>query len=242
MNSDHARSGCMITARLAPAATAAALALALAAPGAARADDPPTLAIQGQGIAFATPDTATFSVGVRSAAHQRTTARSRANARTAAVLRALAAGGVPRDQITTSGIQLSRTTLHGRPFYSAANTIDVRVTRVAGLGRLLDAMTAAGADSIDGPSFAFSDPSAGRADAARAALTDARHRADDIAAAAGERITGIQSIVVDPDSGPQPYAGGAESAPAAKQAPTQVSPGRQEVDATVDVVYTIAPA
>ncbi len=224
----------------------AAITLAGVAPAAAHAQDASTLTIQGAGVAFVVPDTATFEAEARSGARSRTTARSRANKRTAAIIAALTKSGVPRAEITTSGVSLSRTTLRRKPFFLARNTISARVTKIATLGPLLDAVTKAGADSIDGPEFSFSDPSAGRAEATRNALADARRRADDIAAAAGQRVTGIRSLVVDPSSGPQPYAGGdaqAVSAPERdKDAPTKISPGREQVDSTVEVVYTIAPA
>lgn len=232
-----------------PPALAAALAVLTLAlgPAAARAADPPTLTIDGNGVAYVAPDLATLDIGVRSASASPVTARSRANARTRRVLAAITALGVPRTQVTTSGVSLTRTQVRkGLVRYGAANTIDVRITDVTKVGPVVDAVTRAGADSVDGPSFSFSDPSAGRAQATRNALADARRRADDAAAAVGQRVTGVQSIVIDPATGPQPYATGGSakaSAPSADVAtPTQVSPGRQEVDATVEVVYTIAPA
>ena len=70
--------------------------------------------------------------------------------------------------------------------------------------------------------------------------------ADDAAAATGQKVTGIRSIVVDPSSGPAPASGGVSkqaASPAADSgSTTPVSAGRQQVDATVEVVYTLAPA
>lgn len=221
---------------------------ALLVPASALADDTtPTLTIDGSGVAFVVPDVATLHVQVRSGSASRVTARSRANLRTRKVLAAIVALGVPRAQITTSGVTLSRTQVRkGKVFYGATNDLDVRLTDVAKVGPVEDAVTRAGADAVDGPSFTFSDPSAGRAEATRSALADARRRADDAAAAAGQKVTGVRSIVVDPDSGPQPYASGGSakaSAPstAADTVATPVSAGRQEVDATVEVVFTMAP-
>jgi uncharacterized protein YggE len=233
------------------AALAATLSLA-AVPAAAHAEDvpPPTLSISGAGTVLVTPDVATLDVEVRSGSARRQTARSRANLRTQAVMAALAAQSVARTQITTTGLHLTRTQVSRRKvFYGATNTISVRLTDVRQVGPVIDAVTKAGADGVDGPQFAFSSPSAGRAEATRAALADARRRADDAAAAAGQRVTGVRSIVVDPggdyDSASGGYAKGAAdaSAPARRPStPTPVSAGRQEVTATVDVVYTIAPA
>jgi uncharacterized protein YggE len=230
------------------AAACAAIALALVPATAARAADAPaTLAIDGTGVALVTPDVATMSIEVRSSASTRQRARLHANQRTRHVLSALAAKGIPRGKITTTGVSLSRTkNRKHKTVYNARNAIDVRIMDVAKVGPVVDAVTRAGADGIDGPFFSFSDPSAGRAEATRLALADARRRADDAAAAAGQRVTGIRSIVIDPAEPPASASASAglakTSAPAFTDAePTQVSPGRQEVSATVEVIYTIAP-
>jgi uncharacterized protein YggE len=230
-----------------PAITAACAALVLAlAPAAAQAADEATLAIDGTGIALVAPDVATLSVEVRSAASTRQSARRKCNARTRHVLAALAAQGVPRADLTTSGVSLDRTQVKKKVRFSATNSISVRLTNVAKVGPVIDAVTKAGADSIDGPQFSFKDPSTGKAEATRAALADARKRADDAAAAVGMHVTGVRSIVIDPASPPESASAGSASktapAPAFTDAePTQVSPGRQEVTVTVEVVFTIAP-
>jgi uncharacterized protein YggE len=230
--------------------TAACVALAVAlVPSAARAaDTPATLAIGGVGIAFVTPDVATLSIGVRSTAGTRQGARGKANTKMRRVLAALAAQGVPRSQLTTTGVTLSRRQASKRKVvFVAENSASLRLTDVAKVGPVVDAATRAGADGIDGPYFSFADPSTGRAEATRLALVDARKRADDAAAAVGQRVTGIRSIVIDPASGPLSASGGDEasaSSPAAfseAREKTEVNAGRQEVTSTVEVVYTIAP-
>jgi uncharacterized protein YggE len=226
-------------------AACAALALALAPAAAQAADAPATLAIDGTGVALVAPDVASLSVEARSSASTRQSARRKCNARTRRVLAALAAQGVPRAELQTSGVSLDRSQVKKKVRFSATNSITVRLTNVAKVGPVIDAVTKAGADSIDGPSFSFQDPSTGKAEATRAALADARRRADDAAAAVGQHVTGIRSIVIDPASSPASATGASldkASSPAFTGAePTQVSPGRQEVTVTVEVVYTIAP-
>lgn len=207
-----------------------------------------TLSVTGNGVVEVAPDLATVSVEVRSTASSATRARSKANARTIRVLAAITKLGIDRGSIQTSGISLSRSQVPGtrrRPahkVYSAANDLTVRTTRISVVGPIVDAATRAGADSIDGPNFTFGDPSAGKAAATRAALADARTRADDAAAAIGYQVIGVKSVAIDPASF-QPQVAAA-AAPAAAQGkaptPTPVDPGRQEVDATVDVVFVIA--
>ena len=119
----------------------------------------------------------------------------------------------------------------------------MRVHDVKSLGATLDAVANAGADSVEAPDFGFADPSQGRLLATRAALADARKRADDAADQTGIRITGVRSVDLDPSSdqsfSDSASSGGSEKAPANE--PTQVSPGTQEFDANVRVVYTAAP-
>jgi uncharacterized protein YggE len=78
--------------------------------------------------------------------------------------------------------------------------------------------------------------------ATRAAIADARRRADDAAAALGYQVTGVQSVQLDPQSQVVVPVAGAPSASAGPSTPTTVHPGVQEVDAQVEIVYTIAPA
>lgn len=231
------------TLTLVPAAVAAPLAHA------AEADTTPTLSIRGTGVTLVTPDVADVDLEVRSGSAQRETARSRANRRTRLVVAALAKQGIARSAITTTGVTLSRTQVRkGKVFYAARNAISVHFADVGKVGPAIDAVTAAGVDAVDGPTFGFSDPSAGRAEATRAAIADARRRADDAAAAAGQRITGVRTIVVDAgDEDPsvaydKASGGTAASAPAAAGVPTTVSAGRREVTATVSVTYTMASA
>ena len=79
----------------------------------------------------------------------------------------------------------------------------------------------------------------------RAALVDARRRADDAAATQGVRITGVRSVVLAPaeiSSGgdDEETSSGAAGGTIRAQAdePTRVSPGTQQFTERVRVVYT----
>jgi len=164
----------------------------------------------------------------------------------AAVLKAVKAGGVAEPDIRTVGltIQRERVGKKRRIRYRAEQAIVVHVRAVAGLAPLIDAVAEAGADSIGDPEFGFADPSAGRTLATRAALADARRRADDAAAVAGLRITGVRTVDLDPqnDAGYSDSANSGSGGSAKADAPTTVSPGTQDFTELVRVVYTAAPA
>jgi uncharacterized protein YggE len=221
--------------------------LVLAAPAASHTDATPTIAADGRGTATLTPDVADFSAGVLRRAPTSAAARRSANARVAAVLRAVRARGVADADVRTVGLQVSRERVgrrgHRRVRYTAAQELSVRVRDVDVLGAILDAVADAGADDVGSPEFGFADPSQGRLLATRAALADARTRAEDAAAHTGVRITGVRTVDVDPQTEP---AGGGEdfSAAAAPKGsePTRVQPGTREFQARVRVIYTAAPA
>jgi uncharacterized protein len=222
----------------------------LAAPAAAQTqpvDTTPTITADGSGTATLTPDVADFFAGVARVAPTSRGARTAANRRMAAVLKAVKAAGVADADIRTVGltIQRERVGKRKRVRYRAEQSIAVHVRAIATLAPLIDAVADAGADQIGDPEFGFADPSAGRALATRAALADARRRADDAAAVAGLRITGVRSVNLDPDSSDgccEDSASDTGGGGSAKSPATTVSPGTQDFTERVRVIYTAAPA
>jgi uncharacterized protein YggE len=236
---------------LVAAACAAAL---LAAPAVAAAqtqtDTTPTVAADGIGTATLTPDIADFAVTVRERGTTSAAARNAANKVTAAVLRLATAAGVAADDQRTIGISISRERMKRKKKptitrYSARQYLQFRVRDIKQLGPLLDGTADAGADQVEGPEFGFADPSAGRLLATRAALADARRRADDAAATSGLRITGVRSVVLAPsdDENCCDDSGGSQKAatPVSGGGATTVSPGSEEFREQVRVIYTAAP-
>ena len=110
---------------------------------------------------------------------------------------------------------------------------------VPGLGRLIDAVADTGVD-VFGPEFGFSDPTLGTILATRAALADARRRADDAAAQLGRRVTGVHSVDLAPGLGGG--FGGDDSESGGAGESIDVLPGEREFVAVVRVLYTVAPA
>lgn len=239
-------------ARLAVIMVAIALSpLAVLAPAAALADTASTtLHVVGNGRVFVTPDRATVTINVNRSAATRQLARRRVNAISARIIGGLVGTGIERPSIQTSSITLnsSQVTIgpvgHRRHRISYNAEIDLTVTtkQIKLLSPLFAIASRDGASSFAGPSFDFSDPSAGLVGATAAALRDARRRADAAAAALGMHVIGVQSVDLDPGSGSAqspsaPAAGG--SAPRSAPPKTPVLTGRQEVDAQVDVVYEL---
>ena len=222
-----------------------AVAAALVVPAAAQAADP-TLSVVGQGSAFVTPDTADVSASVVHTARTANAAREQVARRTNALLAALDRLDVPRADVTTTSVAVSRQFHRKRRpqvTYRAASSLSIHLTDASKAGPVLDALTAAGATDVDGPNFDFSNPSAGQAEAEAAALADARRRADAAAAAVGLRVVGVQAIDLNPGEGISPLtresADVATASAPAPSTPTPVQNGRRQVSATVAVVYVL---
>lgn len=220
---------------------------ALALPTSALADPgTTTLHVVGHGRVFVTPDLATVSIIVNRSAATRELARGRTNRIIASMTSGLVRIGVQRQEIQTSAITLSTSTVRRnhvrRKVYDAEIDLTVTITRISLLSPVFEVASRAGADSYVGPNFGFSNPSAGLIDASAAALSDARRRADAAAAQLGMHVSGVQSVDLDPQSTPLPAAGapGSSSAPTSLQSTTPVLPGRAEVDADVEVIYNLS--
>jgi uncharacterized protein len=232
------------------AAAVAVLSLIFASAAVADATSPSTLSVDGAGSVMVTPDVASLSVSVARSAARSAVALSAANLRVRAIVTAIRATGVPKAGIQTNSIDVSRGTVRVGPRrhqhrvsrYTATESLSITSTTSI-VGRVIDAATRAGADSISGPDFSFSDPSAGVVAATNAALADARRRANAAAASLGYRVTGVQSVDLNPQSTVvRPVSGGgAPGATSNATTPTNVHPGAEEIDATVAIVYTIAP-
>jgi uncharacterized protein YggE len=224
---------------------ASVAALVLMAPASAAADTTTqTLRVVGAGTAFVSPDVADLTVSVSRSGLSSRRALSAANRATGALVRVIRSLGIPASDIQTQDVNVSplvkRVGSHKRRVWRASESLSVRVRHIRLVGVVVDRVTRTGASNVYGPTYSFSDPSVGKIQATRAAIADARRRADAAAATIGYKVTGVQSVQLDFEN--QGAAGGSGSSPTSSAGtPTAVHPGTQEVDVQVEIVYTIAP-
>jgi uncharacterized protein YggE len=168
------------------------------APVSAQAPTPPTIAappapahivvVIGQGTAEAVPDQALTTVGVQVTRPSAQEAQAVAGTAMNRVVQQIIALGIPRERLQTVEISLSpqhQPNSDQISGYSAVQRIRATVDDVNLVGRALDAAVSAGANLVDGVSFALRDPAATRARALAAAVQDARATANALAGAAG---------------------------------------------------------
>lgn len=230
-------------------AAAAIVLLAVAGTTPARADDDSprrSVTVTGQGEVKARPDMATISAGVVSEA---ATAREALDANTAAMgkmIAALKGDGFEAKDIRTSSFSVSpvytqpkerneRPRIDG---YRVTNSLTVTVRDLGRLGATLDRVVSLGANQGGNIHFAFADPGALETQARKAAMADAKTRAELYATAAGARLGKVMTITETGHAPPRPYAARALAAEAAA-APVPVEPGEQAVSASVSVTWEL---
>ena len=186
-------------------------------PAIAVSPDTPLVNIAAEGRSERAPDLATFNAGVVAQGKTAGEAMSANTARMNAVLGAVRSAGVnPRD-IQTASLSLQPQYHYPQPApppssvdgasaelaqpqppriigYEARNTVSVRLRRVSEMGKLIDALVAAGANQVDGPYFSVDQPDAAADEARADALRKATARAQLYARQAGFRTARLLTI------------------------------------------------
>ena len=160
-----------------------------------------TISLNGRGEVSREPDMATVNVGVTIEAESAAAAMEQQSQRMNAVFAAVRAAGIADRDMQTSSLSLnpvydysrddSRPRLRG---YNASNQITINVRELDNLGAALDAIVKAGSNQINSVQFSVDDPSDALDEARVSAITDARHKADLYAKAAGYRVARIVTI------------------------------------------------
>jgi hypothetical protein len=226
---------------------ALALTSSLALPLPALAEDavPPMITVTGTGTVEAAPDIATLSIGVTTMGETAAAALSANSAQVDAVMARLTAAGIEARDMQTSNLSLnpnwtghdgSSTTGPTIAGFVASNMLTVRVRQLDGLGAVLDAAVADGANTLNGLSFGLADPAPVLDEARKEAVADARARAELLATAAGVKLGRVISISDGSmPSGPMPMF----RADAAAMA-VPIASGELGLSASVTIFYEIA--
>lgn len=198
-----------------------------------------SIVVTGIGSVRAVPDRAQLFLGVSTDAATAAGALRANNAEIAKVIAAVKAQGIPAEDIQTQQVSLSlRYDPEGRSVvgYTATNTVAVVVRALAKVGPVIDAAVEAGANQVGGPNLILADQDALYRQALRAAITNARTKAQAIASAAGLTLRRITDVVEN--GGPSPVPVDAKTAAPAAGPP--IEPGTQLVEATLTVTFAVA--
>ena len=230
---------------LAVAAAAAALAVAFA--GVGRTGDAQSqsaaskvtgITVNGSGSVVTVPNRAEFSFGVTTTGRTASAALRANSAETAKVIEALKKAGVAAADIQTQYVSLSpRTTDSGETIisFTAHNSVSARIKELARAGVVVDAAVEAGANEVFGPSLTRSDSERLYRLALRAAISNARGKAQAIAAASKVKLGRVLGVTeAGTGGGPLPLTTERSAQPG-----VPIEPGTQLVQAQVTVTFAV---
>ena len=217
-------------------------ALSLLAMPALADDSRPILSVTGEGQVQAAPDMATVTLGVTNDADSAKAALDANNQAVSAVFAELKAAGIEARDIQTSGLSLGPRYEYpasgGSPTtngFTATNMVTVQVRALDKVGSVLDAVVQQGANTLNGISFGLQDPVPATDEARKAAVADARRKAELYAAAAGVKLGAVRSISENGGSAPVPMAAAAFD----KAGAVPVAAGQMAVSASVSIIYDL---
>lgn len=241
-----------------------AFALSLATPSPAMAHDASTgpviapgntmLSLSAQGQSFSVPDLGVFSAGVTGSGKTAGAALAANSAKMNNVIAALKKAGIADKDIQTSNLSLNpvyadmSNQRNTDPLeqqvppiigYQVYNQVTVKQRKLDRFGSTIDALVAAGANQVNGPSFQMNDPDAAADEARADAIKKAIARAQIYASASGLRVIRVLTITEGGGYSPQPPVLYARAAMADMAAPTPVSAGEVQSGASVSVTFEL---
>ena len=205
-----------------------------------------TIQVTGTGTVSGTPDQALLTLAVQTQASTATQTTAENAAVMTNVMKALAAAGISNDSIATVSYSLSA--VYSNPVnqsiaptiiaYTAVNTIQVTLSNLGEVGRVLDETISAGVNQVQGITFTLSNTSlvALEKQALQLAIQDANNQAQATAGALGVSLIGPTSVT--PGYVFQPTTYNRFSLAPAVQTPIQ--PGTLQVTATAQVTYAFS--
>ncbi len=168
---------------------------------------PNTITVVGLGSASGMPDIANLEVGVETVDADLATAYNNTNMRIDAVIGALTAAGVAREDIRTIGLnvyqdryggpvpEFSSETGEPTAVYIVSNNVRVTVRDIDNVPSVLNAAIDAGATNVFGLNFSIENATALASNARAEALEDAQRKATELAELASIELGTINNII-----------------------------------------------
>lgn len=213
--------------------------------------EPNKLTVTGEALLYKPADQVVLNLGVVTEDNDAAKSLSANNTAMDAIIAAIASTGLDKSEYQTGRFTIEpiystpphnpnpnwRAKITG---YRVSNIVKVQTSKLNMIGKLIDAASKAGANSIDDIAFNLSDPHKYRAEAIKAATTNALDDAKALADAAQLKLEKILSIELDPIVPPHPlYRSNYSIKSASFEASTPIESGDIEVRARVAVVYEI---
>jgi len=210
--------------------------------------------VSGSGKVAVTPDIALLRLGIEAQEVSVVEAQASAKEAMAKVMAALAESGVAEKDIQTQNFRIRQRTRWDDEKqqevvtgYTVTNDVIAKIREMDKTGEIIDAVVTAGGDytRIDDLNFSVEDPAAYYDEARENAITDAKDKAEKIAALSGVRMGDPTYITESSSSSFYNYMSMGMAMPTAIPAPViiteaaSISPGEVEITVNMQVAYEI---
>ena len=223
-------------------ALAATLGLTTMAAQASELPDGPHIVTSGTASVAAVPDIATLAIEVNVSAKDAASAKKQADDRVAQYLSFLEKSGIAKKDINSANLrQNGKSILKG---YRAVRTVEVTLRQLDKLNGLLDGALKAGLNEIRSVSLGVAQPDAYKDKARKAAIDDAVHQAQELAAGFHSKLGPVYSVRYHVSNyQPSPMVRMMKAADAAPvSAQETYEQATIQFDDQVDVVFELQPA
>lgn len=202
--------------------------------------------VNGSGEVLVAADTAVITLGITTRNKDVLKAQNTVNATIEKIRAALIENGIRKEDINTDRLRIYAVydysnNVERLTAYNASSYLAIRTTDMDMVGKIIDIAFGAGANTLNDIAFSASDTEEASTEALTAAVKDARRKAEIMAAAAGLKITGIESITesysYSGDSGVNAFYKNAVMADEATGASTLVQASKLKVSASVSIVF-----
>lgn len=202
--------------------------------------------VNGSGEVLVAADTAVVTLGITTQNKDVLEAQNTVNATIERIRAALLENGIKKEDINTDRLRIYAVYDYSKDVeqltaYNASSYLAIRTTDMDMVGTIIDLAFGAGANSLNDIEFSASDTEEASTEALTAAVQDARRKAEIMAAAAGLKITGIETITesysYSGDSGVNAFYKNAVVADSAEGASTLVQASKLKVSASVSIVF-----
>tara|TARA_A100001391_G_scaffold7621_2_gene4765 strand:- start:18426 stop:19163 length:738 start_codon:yes stop_codon:yes gene_type:complete len=206
----------------------------------------PVVELQVSQQVLSDPDKATINAGVTTRGATAVAAMQANATQMDRVLAQVTSLGVPENRVQTSGITLNPQYdyRNNQPpqftGYEATNTVTLELRDLDRIGPVLDALVAAGATNLNGPTWAIVDDSSAKQQAREAAFAKARQQAEDYARMAGFGSARLLSVEESLNYATPMFNRVANEALSSAPAPaTPTRPGQVATQITLTVKYAL---
>jgi uncharacterized protein YggE len=215
----------------------------------------PAITVSATGSLTLPPDQVFVTFGMDTAARSLADAQRQNNAVMATVMERLRGLSIEKERIQTSSFTVSpqykpppKRSSDAPPVspeiigYLMSNTVTVEVRNLEKIGKVIEDVLAAGVNHFQGLHWALRDEQPARLNALKSAAAKAREKAATLSEALGVKLVRVLSVnegghVVRP----APHTARSMMAMDAGGGEPPISPGEMKVEATVTLVYEIAP-